>query len=299
LLLPVDSNLKKQSIVKQDSLQPNSPAPPPSLSSASKEKHVDLEQIIESLACELQQNRISSFSDSDEDLLVPCIPVFFDNSKYTYFTKRAAIDCVESGTIVHKKVEDIRPGDELIFVNDPNDHLLKELIKFYSIRDSQFKTQYDSQFNLSQIWKHELCKYTDKYSLTVEELQRRLEKNACFRTHSTINGWLHNSKIIGPMGNGIEAIAVVTGSKLFLENSSQIKKACTAIRRIHRRLRDKIYQNVVLSIMNNSGGKSLIEKDFQEMGIELSKFAEIVCVSKIYPKVIKVPMNLTNRLIEL
>ena len=227
--------------------------------------------------------------------------VIFETGEYALLSRfyKASILDISSGSILEKEVNDIREGDEVVFVRSSEisgdnvvDTIMQRLLDI-----DKFKLTYKEKYDLSNLWKEELKKYIDKYNMTYKVLSKKLSQYYKV-SDANISNWM-NSNIIGPRDIGaLEAIAKVIEDSEFLYKVGDIFEACREIRSLHRKITFSLGKIIVNSIANETQettdelGKLILES----IG-DVNAYISVVQVEKIIPENREVPAGLVNKLL--
>lgn len=226
--------------------------------------------------------------------------VIFNTGEIVYLTKyyRPCVVDITNQDIKDVTVEDLNTGDELVFVKDTNsqhDDIIMDIIGRLLLNED-FKNQYEEEFKLSKSWKDMLRKYMNENNYSSSDITVWLDVFDIKRHPATINNWLNNPKIIGPVEKEIYyALAQITDNKFFLKNWEKIYGACDDIRRLHTKL--KKYLGTAIANRISGGIGNEFDNIIEEAIGDLTRYALVMQIEHIITESNIVPLNMSNKII--
>jgi hypothetical protein len=204
----------------------------------------------------------------------------FENNTFIYATEthrfifiNELIDSANNNpNIYRKKIEFLRTGDLIAFINTDRD-VLVELVKRLVTEET-----YEKVIKWINLWKSLIENKFAQVGYNFQHLVRCLRQFGCARHIATIRTWINDENMIGPANdNDIRAIARMADSNLLFDNIENTRMAIRDM--ISWRMqasdivRDKI-KTKLLEIRDNSIINSSIE--IPDLGrVEILKVREI------------------------
>lgn len=263
---------------------------------------VELESIIDSI---IRSETIYEFEQERNVSRIKCIRcAVFETGERAYFTRYFKPNVIDrdSENIIEKNVEDLKPGDELVFVRNEHD-MEKDIILDIIDRlmmNRDFKDKYDNILYLSRIWKEKLRDYLESTGFNEEYISRQLAAYNCSRDAATIATWIRSNKIIGPLEKNVyKALASITNDSFMIKNWVKIHEACSIIRKLHTRLKKYLASSIIKSVVGVNAEDSSEFRIIREIVGELSELAQIVQVESIFELEKEIPAYMANKLIEM
>ncbi len=241
---------------------------------------------------------MSTLEKNDDERFFTAKPVFFEEDCFALITPRYNINLLSRSMnkIVYCKLKDIKPGDELIFLNYNDQELFGLLTSKFKELDPEAGRKYELKLKLSKLWRNALIRYSRSYNLNSKIISKRLLKYGCSRVWQTIEAWIDNRDIIGPNETAIIAIAKLTGDEKLNKYLKNCIRSVKDIKRFNRRIR---------SIMIDSVAKSYITQSPDEFDPlvrtiinDLPKYGRVVTVNMVSENEIRASVNLANKLLE-
>lgn len=141
----------------------------------------------------------------------------------------------EKGAI-EKKVDELLPGDELLFTI--NDNKTKDLVDELLENVCDSNKQLRNEYGLSQSWKRTLRFIRNKEELTYGDLLKQFKKHGKSTTEQTIRSWIDvESHIVGPKTvEDYVYIGKVIGDRDMIDNPQIYYDAAVSIRKTRIKL---------------------------------------------------------------
>lgn len=141
----------------------------------------------------------------------------------------------EKGAI-EKKVDELLPGDELLFTI--NDNKTKDLVDELLENVCDSNKQLRNEYGLSQSWKRTLRFIRNKEELTYGDLLKQFKKHGKSTTEQTIRSWIDvESHIVGPKTvEDYVYIGKVIGDRDMIDNPQIYYDAAASIRKTRIKL---------------------------------------------------------------
>lgn len=206
---------------------------------------------------------------------------------------------VENQVLLDGTVDDLRIGDELVFVkgtDDQDNDIVMDIIQRL-LRNESFKGQYHEKLKLSKRWKSLLKDYMITNNYTASDIADCLEIFDVKRHPVTVSNWMNNPKIIGPTEKGIYyAIAQIVEDKAFQKNWEEVFWACDDIRKLHTRMKKYLGVAIVNRVTGIEGND--FDKMVEEVIGDLMQYAYVVQVEHVINESNQVPVYMTNKPID-
>lgn len=146
---------------------------------------------------------------------------------------RAIVFDEEKGDVLEKSIDDLLPGDILIFTR--NDRFTKNIVD--EILESLLQQQLLSNtikdaYERANYWKVVLRKYMEENHLSYPDLGKKFADVGSTKHYGTIRSWIQPfSHIVGPLDiNSYKHVAMITQDNDILTNSEMYCEACRIVR---------------------------------------------------------------------
>lgn len=161
----------------------------------------------------------------------------------------------EKSDVVEKSVEDLLPGDILIFTKNDGftknivDDILETLLK-QKLLSNTIKSAYEK----SIYWKNILREYMAQNRLSYAELGKRLEEVGSRKHYGTIRSWIQPfSHIVGPQDiESYKHIAILTRDPDLLANPKAYYDACKIVRSERIKILELIAKAIIGKLSGNT-----------------------------------------------
>lgn len=242
---------------------------------------------------------IKSFSSSgDYTKNVETIAIAtFENGDKAFFTKmfKAYVYDQSKSQISEVKVEDIRIGDQILFVRsnektrDIVDNILNELIDKGKLSSNQIE-----YYNMSKYWKEVLLTHKNKNGLSTKELAYGLKTTGVSVTETTIRGWLdEDAHTVGPkFENDLLYIGKYLNDEKLSLNYHGFYEGCANTRKIRRTILDYIATAIMKRL---SGEKPERGSMYEQIYESVEQLGELLEIESITFTNNLVPMYMINR----
>jgi hypothetical protein len=161
------------------------------------------------------------------------------------------LDSSSNDGFVNRTVDELRVGDQFIWVEDGNPH--KEILhNLFEIFHATLQTR--EILRWVGYWDQIVVSAAEKFA-TPQALHRALEKEGTSVSLATVRNWL-NKKVYGPdQQSSIKNLAVVTDSGYLVKYSPQIHKAMELVWNEHRQIGRDLRQ----ALVHRAGGATSIK----------------------------------------
>lgn len=239
--------------------------------------------------------KLHSKYSEDNVTMSDCYYVEFEDDYYAFLTEGYNCRCLDKDNeiIVKKKVNELQPGDTLIFIKNSSEDIFARLVLSVETSSSAIR----EQLEISQLWRSALLKYKEKNNYEYEAMRKQLEIAGLKRVVTTIKLWLFDENLIGPDDDGIRAIAKMTGDYDLNSKLEQVIRACGQIRALHIKLGRYLAQSIS-SAVTSSNHTTKEDRLIRKLTDDLSQYALAVNVSAIATEKILLPSSKINLLID-
>jgi hypothetical protein len=257
----------------------------------------DLESIHSQVQVAYRQHVYKTSRSDGSEEEIPAYLVIFEGSSYGFLTESYKanvvthlIDAVieqedERADIRQSSVEDLRPGDVLLFHKGSDKDVIR--IAADAILPSGVRTT-------SSLWRRSLLKYVSDGAMTTEEVWRRLKSAGCQLTQNTIGLWLEDEDMIAPKHErDIRIIVEVTSDKAFIDGIDDVLRAISEVRGAHLRASHQLAKQVMANAVNILK----IESEPSQL-VEIGPNVFVTRIVEIDDQTSLVRSSLTNRLLE-
>lgn len=229
----------------------------------------------------------------------------FDTGEVAFLTDHYEAYVIGDGSneVMEKKINDLVPGDEVIFIkNEEKTHDIVDFVLNEIINSGKISDKTRECYSKSRKWKENLREYMKKHQCTPGDVASRLKDSGIEVQENTIKIWIdEDSHTVGPRKeDSILRIAYLTEDQEMLENGKAYMEACSVIRRIRRRILKEIGEFIIGSFGKNERMKenSIIPEDMRD---EIKSISECLKIERMInlPEPKTVPSYLTNRPIDL
>jgi len=195
--------------------------------------------------------------------------------------------------IEQKNIEELNPGDEIVFIRDSKKDIFEELVNIVEAQSSL-----SNEVKLSKLWRVAIKDYMTAHSMWHSDLLQKLKSAGCGRHSATIENWVKDEHTIGPGDENkvITAIAELTLNSELMSKLKEVINSCKKLRGLHIRLGRYLAECIVASMYPQSESK--IEGFLKDKIKELSQHILIVEVKSISDSLISVGRTKVNRVLE-
>lgn len=250
----------------------------------------DLEQLLSATMAKA----VAYYHGSGHANLVEARMVLFTDGTHALFQPGNKIKVVdlEHEAVETKTVNSLSEDDDVAFLKDSKRTVFDELVEYY-----QHKPEVVELIKISELWRSALIVYRDEHFLHPVRLKKILDEAGLVRHPATIESWLDGSTICPVEDDyaGVDIIARVTNDTNLDKDAEDVKNAA---RKIHA-LRIKIGRYLAKRITQSYFSPDSIIDDpvLRDKLDEISSHVRIVRVYKITDEPIKVPAEMTNKLL--
>lgn len=230
----------------------------------------------------------------DNGSLVDCNFVEFEDDYYAFLTEGYKCRCIDKygEILMKKKVSDLQPGDNLIFIKNSKEDIFEKLVDIVEKSNLTIREQVE----ISQLWRKALIRYKERNNYKHETIRRQLEVAGLKRATTTIKLWLYDENQIGPDDEGIRAIAKMTSDFELNSKLEQVIFSCSRIRALHVQLGRYLVQSISSAITKSHIANE--DRILRKLTENLSQYAIAVSVRSIATERISIPASRVNILID-
>ncbi|MFA6571090.1 MAG: DrmE family protein, partial [Bacteroidota bacterium] len=221
--------------------------------------------------------------------------VLFENGKKAFFQKGNKIKTIdrEQESIEVVTVEKLSKGDEVIFLGDSKRTIFDELVVFY-----EHKPEMIDMVRKAEIWRSALINYCNENKLDTERLKWRLQGFGLKRHELTLENWLEGLVICPDEGDyaPLSIIAEMTGNQELKLNLDQVKYAAKTIHSLRIKIGHYLSKKITQSYISPDSldDDPILKGKLDEISSKVIK----VKVSEILEKFVKIPLDMTNKLLD-
>ena len=205
----------------------------------------------------------------------------------------------ENGEVEKKKVEELKVGDEMVFLKrdddtkDIVDYILKELIDSGKISD-----EIKSDYEMSRRWKKDLLEYMEKNEHSSKQLVDAMKRNGVRVKRNTVMNWIdEDAHTVAPQSvESLEQIALLADDVDMFDHAGEYFEACNKIRKLRKCILKELGIAIIKFLEGQEAPKGVIPTKIQK---QLGTLAAVLRIETIVRDNWSVPTYMTNRLIDL
>ena len=259
----------------------------------------EIETYVSQLDAVLDSERLSSFSQGGRANLtaeVIAVATFSDDSR-AFFSKhyKAYVFDVDNGTVKEVGVTELSEGDSIVFTKNNNDTKdIVDSILRQMVLDNKLSEGLMDAYRKSKEWKQSLIEYMQDSYNTPRRVVKKMIALKVPVQEPTIICWLdEGTHTVGPRDiDSYKAIGQLTGN-IELQNKPELYfEACREVRRIRRRILGEIGRAIINKLSGSTASES---SGFSEVYDKIDSLAEVLQIERIVPIETVLPLNVTNR----
>lgn len=194
----------------------------------------------------------------------------------------------EKANIKMKKIDSIRPGDVIAFINTDKD-ILVELV------EKSTKSELLSVKQWTELWKNLLKNYFLEIGSDFRKLIVDLRKQGCKKHEVTIRSWLQDESKIGPEDDAdLICIALMTNSTLLYDNINTVRNAIRKMTGWRMMASDYIIEKIKAQIPHFADN-TIINREIFVEGLGSVTILKVIDISKTWDTIDE---RYSNRLLQ-
>lgn len=205
----------------------------------------------------------------------------------------------EKGEVEKKKVDALKIGDSLIFLNrdddtrDIVDYVLKELI-----REKRISPETVQDYEMSRRWKNDLSEYMEKTGHSPKRIADTMKANGVRVQKASIINWLDDdAHIVAPQTvESLEQIALLTNDTDMFDHVNEYFDACRRIRKVRKNILKELGTAIIRQLEGQETSGTLIPLEIRK---HLDTLAVVLRIENIVQTNRSEPSYLTNRPLDL
>ena len=205
----------------------------------------------------------------------------------------------EKGEVEKKKVDALKIGDSLIFLNrdddtrDIVDYVLKELI-----REKRISPKTVQDYEMSRRWKNDLSEYMEKTGYSPKRIADIMKANGVRVQKASIINWLDDdAHIVAPQTvESLEQIALLTDDTDMFDHVNEYFDACRRIRKVRKNILKELGTAIIRQLEGQETSGTLIPLEIRK---HLDTLAVVLRIENIVQTNRSEPSYLTNRPLDL
>ena len=209
----------------------------------------------------------------------------------------AVIFDATTGSVSEKKVENLVPGDVLVFTKRDDytknivDYIYEKLLKIGKLGKEAVDV-----YEKSQYWKEALREYKENNNLGYRDISKKLKALGSSLQEVTIRQWLmEDSHIVGPRDEKtMEYIAALTGDDYLLSDTHAYFEACRTVRHDRRAILEFIAEAINEKLRGHLPPEGSVLQIVYENVESLSETLELSYISPLDPPT-NININLINK----
>lgn len=227
--------------------------------------------------------------------------VRFENGEGAMLTKRyeAYVLNSEKGEVEQKKADQLKAGDNLVFLNRDNDtrdivdYILNELISSKKLSPQMIKFH-----SMSNQWKTDLANYISRTGESPARIAKKMIANGVKVQPGTIICWLdEDTHTVGPRNiESLEQIALLTENTDMFDHANDYFEACRQVRKLRISILKELGAAIIRTIEGENINAGLIPSEIHK---KLDTMAMVLRIDSIVKTTRTVPAYLTNRPLDL
>lgn len=196
---------------------------------------------------------------------------------------------IEHANLHRKKIEALKTGDIIAFINTDRDILVELVEKHTNPRDLALLKEW------TNLWKNLLKEHYASTGNDLKRLVKDLRKYDCIKHEVTIKTWLQDEARIGPDDDSdLISIALLTNSELLNENIKKVRESITKMKGLRHDASEFIINKIKAQI-HTFADSSIINKKVTIEGLGSVFILKVVEVSNGFENI---DVKFVNRLLE-
>lgn len=205
----------------------------------------------------------------------------------------------EKGEVEKKKVDSLKIGDSLIFLNrdddtrDIVDYVLKELI-----REKRISPETVQDYEMSRRWKNDLTEYMKETGHSPKRIADAMKANGVRVQKASVINWLDDdAHIVAPQTvESLEQIALLTNDTDMFDHVNEYFDACRRIRKVRKNILKELGTAIIRQLEGQETSGTLIPPEIRK---RLDTLAVVLRIENIVQTERSEPSYLTNRPLDL
>ena len=205
----------------------------------------------------------------------------------------------EKGEVEKKKVDSLKIGDSLIFLNrdddtrDIVDYVLKELI-----REKRISPETVQDYEMSRRWKNDLTEYKKETGHSPKRIADAMKANGVRVQKASVINWLDDdAHIVAPQTvESLEQIALLTNDTDMFDHVNEYFDACRRIRKVRKNILKELGTAIIRQLEGQETSGTLIPPEIRK---RLDTLAVVLRIENIVQTERSEPSYLTNRPLDL
>lgn len=259
----------------------------------------EIEAYVSQLDTVFDSVRLNSYSQGGRTNLtaeIIAVATFSDDSK-AFFSKhyKAYVLDSDNGAVKEVGVTELSEGDSIVFTKNNNDTKdIVDSILRQMILDNKLSERLIDAYGKSKEWQQSLIEYMQENSLTPRKVVGEMLALNVPVQEPTIIRWLdEDAHTVGPRKiDSFKAIGQLTGNAELQSNPELYFEACREVRSIRRRILGEIGRAIINKL---SGATASENSEFSEVYEKVDSLAEVLQIERIVPTETVLPLNVSNR----
>lgn len=205
----------------------------------------------------------------------------------------------EKGEAEKKKADDLKAGDQMIFLNrdedtrDIVDYILKELIDGNRISEGNMR-----DYEMSRRWKNDLLEHMEKTGHSPKKIADEMKENGVRVQKNTVMNWIdEDAHTVAPQSvESLEQIAYLTNDLDMFDHAAEYFEACKRIRRLRKDILKELGVAIIKFLEGQEAPEGMIPPEIRE---RLGTLAAVLRIETIIKDERSVPAYMTNRPLDL
>ena len=259
----------------------------------------EIETYVSQLDTVFDSVRLNSYSQGGRVNLtaeIIAVATFSDDSK-AFFSKhyKAYVLNSDNGVVKEVGVTELCEGDSIVFTKNNNDTKdIVDSILRQMILDDRLSERLMEAYGKSKEWKQSLIEYMQENNLTPREVVGEMLELKVPVQEPTIIRWLdEDAHTVGPRKiDSFKAIGQLTGNAELQSNPELYIEACKVVRSIRRQILGEMGRAIINKL---SGVTTSENSEFSEVYEKVDSLAEVLQIERIVPTETVLPLNVSNR----
>ena len=205
----------------------------------------------------------------------------------------------EKDEVEQRGIDDLNPGDNMVFLNRDND--TKDIVDYILneiIHSNGAEPEMEKKYVMSRRWKDDLSAYMERTGKTPQRIAEEMIANGTGVQPGTIKNWLNeDTHTVGPQKpENLEQIALLTDDTEMFDHATDYFEACRYIRTVRKSILKELGAAIIRKLEGENVTGKLIPLEVQE---RLDTLAVILRIESIVKTDKTVPAYMTNRPLDL
>ncbi len=205
----------------------------------------------------------------------------------------------EKREVEKKKVDELKAGDEMVFLNrdddtrDIVDYILKELINGGRISDETIRN-----YEMSRRWKNDLLEYMERTGHSPKMIADTMKWNGVRVQRNTVMSWIdEDAHTVAPQSvESLEQIALLTDDTDMFDCANEYFEACNKIRKVRKGILKELGAAIIKCLEGQEPLEGMIPSEIRD---RLRMLAVVLRIETIVKDDRSVPVYMTNRPLDL